>query len=72
MMLYLVRRHHVDDDEDARQSRAVRTHTWLVRALSREQALAILFGAEPDNDDVVTVIELPPDGEPAILWEDEN
>jgi hypothetical protein len=48
------------------------TRTFVVRAIAREQALA-LVGLNADIDESrVEVAELPHDGEPGIVWEEEE
>jgi len=57
MMLWLVHR----------DGPSVLRRQWLVRARSREEALALVFGAE--SPEGIDVIEMPHEGDPAILWE---
>lgn len=57
MMLWLVRRW----GDDAQM--------WFVRARARDEALALVFGAETPDDDPVDVVEMSHEGEPAVLWE---
>ena len=42
---------------------------WFVRARSREEALALVFGAETPEDDPVDVVEMASEGESTVLWE---
>jgi hypothetical protein len=60
MMLWLIRRWGAD------------AQMWFVRARARDEALALVFGAEMPEDGPVDVVEMSSQGEPAILWESDT